>query len=79
LQHLETIVGVCGWTGAGLRVRSTEKKGEIVQEVLDNVWPEIEAGNVKVVIDNVLPLEEASKAHEIMEASTHFGKILLTP
>lgn len=62
-----------------MRGRSTEKKGEIVQEVLDNVWPEIEAGNVKVIIDNVLPLAEASKAHEIMEASTHFGKILLCP
>jgi len=62
-----------------LRARSTEKKGEIVQAVLDNVWPEIEAGHVKVVIDNVLSLAEASKAHEIMESSTHFGKILLTP
>jgi len=65
--------------GAGLRARSTEKKGEIVQGVLDNVWPEIEAGKVQVVIDNVLPLAEACKAHEIMESSTHFGKIVLTP
>ncbi|KAG0598625.1 hypothetical protein M758_12G089000 [Ceratodon purpureus] len=65
-------------TGAGLRVRSVEKKGEIVQDVLEKVWPEIEAGNVKVMIDTVLPLAEASKAHEILESSTHFGKILLT-
>jgi len=64
--------------GAGLRGRVTDKKGEIVQDVVKNVWPEIEAGNVKVMIDNVLPLAQASKAHEILEASTHFGKILLT-
>jgi len=65
-------------TGAGLRARVTEKKGEIVQDVVKNVWPEIEAGRVKVMIDNVVPLAEASKAHEILEASSHFGKILLT-
>ncbi|KAG0617845.1 hypothetical protein M758_4G019700 [Ceratodon purpureus] len=65
-------------TGAGLRARETDKKGEIVQEVLKNVWPEIEAGKVKVIIDDVLPLANASKAHEVLEASTHFGKILLT-
>lgn len=59
-------------------MRSVEKKGEIVQDVLAKVWPEIEAGNVKVIVDTVLPLAEASKAHEILESSTHFGKILLT-
>jgi NADPH:quinone reductase-like Zn-dependent oxidoreductase len=49
-----------------------------VQDVLDNVWPEIEAGNVKVIVDTALPLAEAAKAHEILDSSTHFGKILLT-
>jgi len=63
--------------GAGLRNRSTEKKGEIVQEVFKNVWPEIEAGTVEVVTDTVYPLGQACKAHENLEASTHFGKILL--
>jgi putative PIG3 family NAD(P)H quinone oxidoreductase len=64
-------------TGAGLRGRTTEKKGEIVQDVIKNVWPEIEAGKVKVIVDCVIPLAEASKAHEILEASTHFGKVIL--
>jgi NADPH2:quinone reductase len=68
----------CLRAGAGLRATVTEKKGEIVQDVVKNVWPEIEAGRVKVMIDNVVPLAEASKAHEILEAGTHFGKILLT-
>ena len=61
-----------------MRVRSVEKKGEIVQDVLDKVWPEFEAGKVKVIVDTVLPLAEASKAHQILESNTHFGKILLT-
>ncbi len=59
-------------------MRSVEKKGEIVQDVLDKVWPEFEAGNVKVIVDTVLPLAQASKAHEILESGTHFGKIILT-
>lgn len=65
-------------TGAGLRSRPTEMKGEIVKAVLENVWPEIEAGKVRVIVDAVLPLAEASKAHELLDAGTHFGKILLS-
>jgi NADPH:quinone reductase-like Zn-dependent oxidoreductase len=66
----------CG-TGAGLRSRTKENKAQIVQEVIKNVWPEIEAGKVKIVIDEVFPLEKAAEAHHAMERS-HFGKILLT-
>jgi NADPH:quinone reductase-like Zn-dependent oxidoreductase len=59
-------------------VRSVEKKGEMLQDVLDKVGPEIEAGKVKVIVDTILPLTEASKAYQILESNTHFGKILLT-
>ncbi|KAH9543103.1 hypothetical protein CY35_13G044300 [Sphagnum magellanicum] len=65
-------------TGAGLRVRTVENKTQIVQEVLEHVWPEIEAGKVKVVIDKVYPLGKAAEAHRALEGN-HFGKILLTP
>ncbi|CAM6010727.1 unnamed protein product [Sphagnum balticum] len=63
--------------GAGLRSRTKENKAQIVQEVIKNVWPEIEAGKVKIVIDEVFPLGKAAEAHHAMERS-HFGKILLT-
>jgi NADPH:quinone reductase-like Zn-dependent oxidoreductase len=55
-----------------------EKKGEMLQDVLDKVGPEIEAGKVKVIVDTILPLTEASKDYQILESNTHFGKILLT-
>jgi NADPH:quinone reductase-like Zn-dependent oxidoreductase len=64
--------------GAGLRSRPTKDKAAIVQEVVKNVWPEIEAGKVKVIVEDVLPLEKADDAHRVLERGTHFGKVILT-
>lgn len=63
---------------AGLRSRPTKDKAAIVQEVVKNVWPEIEAGKVKVIVEDVLPLERADDAHRVLEHGTHFGKVILT-
>ena len=35
-------------------------------------------GGTRAIIDTVLPLEKASEAHALMEASNHVGKIMLT-
>ena len=37
----------------------------------------IESGQVRAVVDRVLPLEEARKAHELMEDRAQFGKLVL--
>jgi len=60
-----------------LRARPDTEKAAIVAAVLAGVWPAIEAGEVRPVIDRVLPLEDAAEAHRVMESSTHVGKILL--
>jgi putative PIG3 family NAD(P)H quinone oxidoreductase len=60
-----------------LRARPTAEKAAIVAEVLAGVWPAVEAGEVKPVVDRVLPLAEAPEAHRVMEASEHVGKIVL--
>jgi NADPH2:quinone reductase len=39
------------------------------------VWPLVEAGKIRPVVHATFPLEEARKAHELMETSTHTGKI----
>jgi NADPH:quinone reductase-like Zn-dependent oxidoreductase len=62
----------------GLRSRPTKDKAAIVQDVVKNVWPEIEAGKVKVIVEDVLPLEKADDAHRVLERGTHFGKVILT-
>ncbi len=60
-----------------LRARPLEEKADIVASVRQNVWPLLEAGVVRPVIDRVLPMSRAGEAHQIMESSGHFGKILL--
>lgn len=61
-----------------LRGRPVEQKETICEEVVAHVWPMIEAGDVKAVVQDVLPLESAAEAHRLMESGTHTGKILLT-
>lgn len=63
---------------ASLRARSVAEKGAIVASVRDHVWPLVAAGQVKPVIDTVLPLAEAAQAHRLMEAGANIGKILLS-
>lgn len=60
-----------------LRARPASEKAAIVQAVLAGVWPAIEAGEVRPVVDRVLPLEQAAQAHRVVEASEHIGKVLL--
>ena len=64
-------------TGSALRPRSIAEKGAIAKSLLQNVWPLIEAGKVKPVMDSMLPLADAAKAHARMESSAHIGKIAL--
>ncbi|MYX27600.1 zinc-binding dehydrogenase [Streptomyces sp. SID8381] len=63
--------------GTTLRTRSEEEKAAIVAEVQKHVWPMIESGAVRLVIDRTVPLAEAAEAHRLMEAGGHTGKILL--
>ncbi|MGP2426046.1 NAD(P)H-quinone oxidoreductase [Yersinia sp. 2538 StPb PI] len=65
-------------TGSTLRSRSVVEKALIAQELEKQVWPLLGKGNMKPQICQTFPLEEASKAHELMEGSTHIGKIVLT-
>ncbi|MGH3343493.1 MAG: NAD(P)H-quinone oxidoreductase [Carbonactinosporaceae bacterium] len=60
-----------------LRARPLDEKATIVASVYEHVWPLIESGEVKPVIDRVLPMPEAPEAHRALESSEHVGKILL--
>jgi len=61
-----------------LRARSNEEKGAIRNAVRREVWPLLEAGRIKPVVDRTFPLAEAQAAHARMAKSEHIGKILLT-
>jgi putative PIG3 family NAD(P)H quinone oxidoreductase len=64
-------------SSTSLRARPAEQKASIVAAVIENVWPAVEAGLIRPVIDTELPMQEAAQAHRIMTESTHIGKILL--
>ncbi len=60
-----------------LRSRSDDEKATIVAGVREHVWPQIESGIVRPIIDTYVPMPEAARAHEILESSSHIGKVLL--
>ena len=64
-------------TASTLRAQSDAAKAAIAAELREKVWPLFVSGKVKPIIDSILPLFEAAKAHERMESSTHIGKIIL--
>lgn len=65
-------------TGSTLRARDAAFKTSLAQAVHKQVWPLIESGKFKPVIYKTFPLEQAGKAHELMENGNHIGKIILT-
>jgi putative PIG3 family NAD(P)H quinone oxidoreductase len=62
---------------AGLRARPPEEKAKIVADTVANVWPLIESGAVRPIIDRILTLDDATEAHRLLESSEHIGKVLL--
>ncbi|MEQ1754872.1 MAG: NAD(P)H-quinone oxidoreductase [Micropepsaceae bacterium] len=66
-------------TGSTLRARSHAEKAEIARSLQTHVWPLIEAGRVKPVVDSIFPMQKVAEAHAKMAGSSHIGKILLTP
>ncbi|MBM6575786.1 NAD(P)H-quinone oxidoreductase [Microvirga sp. SRT01] len=65
-------------TGSTLRARDAAFKSLVADELTRTVWPHVEAGNLKPVIDRVFRLADAADAHRRMEAGDHVGKIVLT-
>jgi NADPH2:quinone reductase len=63
--------------GTTLRNKQQKFKADIAIDLKNKVWPFIENGSIKPVIDSVLSLEDANKAHDLMQSSQHIGKIVL--
>ncbi|BCJ65615.1 NAD(P)H-quinone oxidoreductase [Polymorphospora rubra] len=61
-----------------LRSRPDDEKAEIVRGVREQVWPLVESGAIRPVIDQRVPMPDAARAHRIVAGSDHLGKVLLT-
>jgi NADPH2:quinone reductase len=65
-------------TGSTIRSRSVMEKADIAQELEQQVWPLLRQGKLRPKIFRTFPLEDAAKAHALMESGVHMGKIVLT-
>jgi putative PIG3 family NAD(P)H quinone oxidoreductase len=65
--------------GTTLRARSVSEKSAIVSAVRDDVWPLVEAGEVRPIVHEVFSMRDAARAHLLMASSGHIGKVLLVP
>ncbi len=65
-------------TGSTLRPRTRDVKARFARALEKQVWPLLDAGRIKIVMDSTFPLAQASEAHKRMETSQHVGKIVLT-
>jgi len=61
-----------------LRSRTAADKAAIVRGVRTEVWPLVESGTIRPIVDRRLPMARAAEAHRIVESSDHLGKVLLT-
>lgn len=63
--------------GTTLRARPTQEKTNIISLVRRDVWPLIESGTIKPVIDRTFGLPQALEAQQLMASNQHVGKVLL--
>jgi len=64
-------------TGSTLRARDTGFKAAIAVALEEHVWPRLEAGEIRPLIDSTFPLAQVQEAHIRMESNAHKGKIVL--
>ncbi len=63
--------------GSVLRSRSDEEKAEILAAVKDDVWPLLNYGSVRPIIEDVIDIERAQEAHELVARNATTGKVVL--
>jgi putative PIG3 family NAD(P)H quinone oxidoreductase len=64
--------------GSTLRSRPLEEKSRLARAIRSRIWPRIESGEFRPVIDSTFPLSEAWRAHAHMQSCRHIGKLILT-
>jgi putative PIG3 family NAD(P)H quinone oxidoreductase len=65
-------------TGSTLRARDAAEKARLARAIEQHVWPWIVAGEVRIPVDQVFPLERAGEAHACLEQGAQFGKVVLS-
>ena len=64
-------------TGSTLRAQNFAQKAVMVEEILEHIYPHLEGGTIRPIVDRVFPLNEVEQAHAHMQSGQHMGKIIL--
>ncbi len=64
--------------GSTLRARPIAEKAAVMDQLLENVWPNIEKGDIQPIIEAVIPLPQAQQAHQLVAANDTVGKVVLS-
>ncbi|MBE7050475.1 MAG: NAD(P)H-quinone oxidoreductase [Ruminococcaceae bacterium] len=64
--------------GSTLRSKPVEVKGEILSNLVREIWPKVESGEVRPTIYEIMPITDAEKAHALLEEGKSAGKVILT-
>jgi NADPH2:quinone reductase len=65
------------FTGSTLRSQSFEQKTIMCREIIEHIYPHLQNGSIKPIIDRVFELDEVASAHDHMQSGAHMGKIIL--
>lgn len=64
-------------TGSTMKARPFAEKARLAAAIQEHVWPKLESGALRPVVDQIFPLADAPEAHKRMESGGHVGKIIL--
>ena len=64
--------------GSTLRARPLQEKAAVMAQLREKVWPKIESGEIKPIVDTVFPIEEADAAQALVASDKTIGKVILS-
>ena len=64
--------------GSTLRSKPVAVKAQILANLVRDVWPKVESGEVRATVYKVMPITQAEEAHELLKSGTSAGKVVLT-
>ena len=64
--------------GSTLRARPLAEKAEVMGQLQTHVWPKIESGEIKPIVDTVFPIQQTNDAHELVASDKTIGKVILS-